>query len=233
MKKITLLLIGLLLQMSAVESLQAQTKTKAREDYERISSGYDYSVNISSKSINTTYFGKLNTETMACDRNIGGKIINHTIEFTDDNILLINKLDNKTLSFYLAGMSLAKRDIVKFANITQKENIVYFNILYRKSNIGKCTIRLPKGVKNFMDLFPIAFNTPEKTASVNAQFMETISLAIFFEIFDYVKGSLAPICKGCYGGSKDLGIFTIKKGMSFKSHHGELHEEGCSNGGIK
>jgi hypothetical protein len=233
MKKITLLLIGLLLQMSAVESLQAQTKTKAREDYERISSGYDYSVNISNKNINTTYFGKLGTERMACDRNIGGKIINHTIELTDDNILLINKLDNKTLSFYLAGMSLAKRDIVKFANITQKENIVYFNILYRKSNIGKCTIRLPKGVKNFMDLFPIAFNTPEKTASVNAQFMETISLAIFFEIFDYVKGSLAPICKGCYGGSKDLGIFTIKEGMSFKSHHGELHEEGCSNGGIK
>ena len=84
-----------------------------------------------------------------------------------------------------------------------------------------------------MDLFPIAFNTPEKTASVNAQFMETISLAIFFEIFDYVKGSLAPICKSCYGGSKDLGIFTIEKGMSFKSHHAKLHEEGCSNGGIK
>lgn len=233
MKKITLLLIGLLLQISAEEGLKAQTKTKAREDYERISSGYDYSVNISNKNINTTYFGKLNTGTMACNRNLKGKIIEHTIELTDDNILLINKLDDKTLSFYLVGMSLSKRNIVKFANIVQKEDVAYFSILYRENIIGKCAIKLPKCVKNFMELFPIAFNSPDKTVDSNAQFMENVSFAIFFEIFDYIKDSVAPICKSCYGGSKDLGIFTIEKGMSFRSHHAKLHEEGCSNGGVK
>ena len=73
---------------------------------------------------------------MACNRNLKGKIIEHTIELTDDNILLINKLDDKTLSFYLVGMSLSKRNIVKFTNIVQKEDIVYFNIFIEHNSVS-------------------------------------------------------------------------------------------------
>ena len=231
MKKVILLSVALLLQISATENLKAQTKTKTKKDYERIYANHDYSINISGNNTNTTYFGRLGSETMACNRYMNEKFIEHTIELVDENILLINKLNDNTLSFHLIGMSVAKRNIVKFTNITQKDDVVYFNISFRKNNIRRCAIKLPKGIENFMDIFPVVFNGTEK-CSPNAEFMENISHAIFFEIFKYIKDTMVEQHKICYESSIQLGLLSIKNGMSYKSFHYEMHEE-CGSSGTK
>ena len=101
-------------------------------------------------------------------------------------------------------------------------------------NLG-CNPEIAKYVAAFAvvlgHIFPVVFNGTEK-CSPNAEFMENISHAIFFEIFKYIKDTMVEQHKICYESSIQLGLLSIKNGMSYKSFHYEMHEE-CGSSGTK
>ena len=152
----------------------------------------------------------------------------------DENIFSMSKIDENTIDLQVENLTSDKYRIT-LGEVKQNKDTLNFSLKHNDKHIAYCSLKLPNGTENFMDILPITLNEDAKihpavvvALKIAGSFLVGVAASIVAgEIMDNDNYDERK-AERCYANMREQAYMCYRNGGRFSARHGENHE-GCSH----
>lgn len=210
---------------------------KSTDDlYNSFLSNHDFSINIVGNNINSTAFGRLDTNIMGV-MEYKDEVLSEGMQcITDENAYSISKINSNRAEFHVENMT---SDSYRFIldDVKQNGDTLNFSLKHNDTHLAYCTFKLPEEIGNFMDILPITLNENAKISptiirilKAAGSFLIGVGAGLTTEALtgNNDKDEDTKAAESCYEYMHIQASMCYNAGGLFSAHHTPKHV-GCSH----
>ncbi len=203
------------------------------ELYTSLLEKHDFSICMVGDEINYTIFGRLDTNLVGIREYVDEVLYEGMMYITEDeNIFSMSKIDENTINLQVENLTSDKYRVT-LGEVIQNKDTLNFSLKHNDKHIAYCSLKLPNGTENFMNILPITLNENAKIAPVvvvalkiaGSFLVGVVASVVADKIMD--NSSSERKAERCYADMREHAHMCYNNGGLFSARHGENHE-GCS-----
>ena len=218
------------------ETINDNSKSEINDElYNSLLKKHDCSISVVGDEINYTVFGRLDTNLVGIREYVDEVLYEGMMYITEDeNIFSMSKIDENTIDLQVENLTSDKYRIT-LGEVKQNKDTLNFSLKHNDKHIAYCSLKLPNGTENFMDILPITLNEDAKihpavvvALKIAGSFLVGVAASIVAgEIMDNDNYDERK-AERCYAEMREQARMCYSNGGRFSARHGENHE-GCSH----
>ena len=218
------------------ETINNNSKSEINDElYNSLLKKHDCSISVVGDEINYTVFGRLDTNLVGIREYVDEVLYEGMMYITEDeNIFSMSKIDENTIDLQVENLTSDKYRIT-LGEVKQNKDTLNFSLKHNDKHIAYCSLKLPNGTENFMDILPITLNEDAKihpavvvALKIAGSFLVGVAASIVAgEIMDNDNYDERK-AERCYAEMREQARMCYSNGGYFWARHGENHN-GCEH----
>lgn len=223
-------------EKQSCEVINSNHKAEIKDElYTSLLEKHEFSVCMVGDEINYTIFGRLDTNLVGIREYVDEVLYEGMMCIPEDeNVFSMSKIDENTIELQVENLTSDKYRIT-FNEVIQNKDTLNFLLKHNDKQIAYCSLKLPNGTENLMDILPITLNENAKIApwvipvlKVAGSFIVGVAASIVAgEIMDNDNYDERK-AERCYAEMREQARMCYSNGGYFWARHGENHN-GCEH----